>query len=100
MSVPTVNYSDGTLCDAISDMIAALAMTNSGISHIVNANGELLQYFIFNIVGVTPDLLVTANNSVQSLVNTIVPMEQAITACVQALVPLCDCETCEGRRPR
>ena len=86
MSVPTVNYSTGTLTQAVADIIASVAMVESGLSHILNAEGEKVQYFIN--AGASLDQLLAVDASVSTVVASVAALEQALAAKVQAAVSI------------
>ncbi len=87
MSVPTVNYTTGTLSQAVADLIESVAMVESGLSHILNAEGEKIQFFL-GTEGITPAQLLSVNSSVQAIVADISVLEQALAAKVQAAVSI------------
>jgi hypothetical protein len=62
--------------DAINQILSSIAMEELGMSHIVNAEGEKLQYILGTLTGATGpgatiDQVLQANDSVQKLLQTV-----------------------------
>lgn len=65
MSMPELPKSDPSLTreEVINQILASIAMEELGLSHIINSEGEKLQYVLGTIPGVTgPDEPVTIDN--------------------------------------
>ena len=71
-------------CQAITDIIQSVAMQETALSHILNAEGEKIQRFV-NMEGLETNQLLTLNNSVQSLVNSISRLETILQAKLQKI---------------
>jgi len=78
MSLPQFpkDPSELTREDVINQILSSIAMEELGLSHIINAEGEKLQYVLGTLPGVTgPDAtiddILKVNNSVQSLLETV-----------------------------
>ncbi|MEG0441059.1 MAG: CshA/CshB family fibrillar adhesin-related protein [Oscillospiraceae bacterium] len=73
----------GLICDpyetAIADLTTSVALEQTGLSHILNAEGEKLQATL-SIPGVTPDQLLAVNKSVQDMTNSITKLEMVMQA--------------------
>ena len=73
MSQPTFpSNPDITRDDAVNQILSSVAMEELGLSHIINAEGEKLQYILGTLPGITGpaatiDDLLDANESVQNL---------------------------------
>lgn len=62
--------------DAVNQILSSIAMEELGLSHIINAEGEKLQYVLGTLPGIsgppaTVDDVITANESVRSMLETI-----------------------------
>ncbi|MEG1577436.1 MAG: hypothetical protein RR336_01575, partial [Oscillospiraceae bacterium] len=62
---------------AIADLTTSVALEQTGLSHILNAEGEKLQATLA-IPGVTPDQLLAVNKSVQDMTNSITKLEMVM----------------------
>lgn len=74
MSMPIIKPSTTTKCQAITDIIESVALEQTALSHILNAEGEKLQYVIA-YPNITPEQLLTFNKSVQSMINATTRLE-------------------------
>lgn len=68
--------SDCDCCEEVCQLIEAIALVETGIAHVLNAEGEKIQYAIANSSNLTE--LVEINNSVTNTVEKITELEQAI----------------------
>ena len=59
---------------AITDLFESVALQQTALSHILNAEGEKLQR-IFAFDNITPETVLAANHSVESTVNAIAGLE-------------------------
>jgi len=92
MSLPTFPIDPASLTrdDAINQIISSIAMEELGLSHILNAEGEKLQYLLGTLsgvsgpVGVTVDQILAANASVTSLLGAAADNQQALTDKLQS----------------
>ena len=62
--------------DVVNQIIASIAMEELGLSHIINAEGEKLQYILGTLPGIsgpaaTVEDVLSANESVRSLLDTV-----------------------------
>ncbi|MEG1847191.1 MAG: hypothetical protein RRX92_05240 [Lachnospiraceae bacterium] len=89
MSMPVIIPSTITVTQAISDMIESVAMEESGLSHILNAEGEKIQK-IATMSDVTPEQLLAVNDSVQATVDAISYLEIIL----QGKLKLFQCSYC------
>ena len=79
MSMPTfpTNMNTPTLEEALSQIISSIAMEELGLSHVINAEGEKIQYILGTLEGATPptpatiDDVLKVNDSVQKMLETI-----------------------------
>ncbi|MEF9972382.1 MAG: hypothetical protein RSJ41_05145 [Clostridia bacterium] len=77
MSMPIIVPGTVTLIQAISDLIESVALQETGLSHILNAEGEKIQAFVA-MPGVTADQLLAVNASVQNTVNAVTRLEMIL----------------------
>lgn len=62
---------------AITDLFESVALQQTALSHILNAEGEKLQR-IFAFDNITPETVLAANHSVESTVNAIAGLESVL----------------------
>jgi len=91
MSLPQFPIDPSTLTreDAINQILASIAMEDLGLSHIINAEGEKLQYILGTLEGVsgpgaTIDQVLQANDSVTNLLEQAASNQQALSDKMQA----------------
>lgn len=77
MSMPVITPGTVTRQQAISDLIESVALQETGLSHILNAEGEKIQATIA-FPGVTPDMLLAVNTSVQETINAVTRLETVL----------------------
>ena len=77
MSLPTfpTDPSNMTRADAVNQILSSIAMEELGLSHIINAEGEKLQYVLGTLSGTsgpnpTIDQVLAVNDSVQKTLQT------------------------------
>ncbi|MEG0329736.1 MAG: hypothetical protein RSC10_00180 [Longicatena sp.] len=88
MSMPVIIPSNVTRTQAISDLIESVALEQTGLSHILNAEGEKIQAIIKT--GSIQDML-AVNKSVQTTVNMVSRLEQVL----QSKLELFSCDFCK-----
>ena len=93
MSMPVIVSSETTRCQAITDIIQSVALEQTGLSHILNAEGEKIQAIIA-MEGVTAQEMLAVNKSVKSMVNTISQLEMILQSKL-GLFEDCLCECVE-----
>ncbi|MDP4118834.1 MAG: hypothetical protein Q8873_06555 [Bacillota bacterium] len=74
MSMPIICHSSTTRCQAISDIIESVALQQTAISHILNAEGEKI-HCVVTMPNINLDSIIKINNSAQSLVKTVTNLE-------------------------
>ncbi|MEG0994864.1 MAG: hypothetical protein RSE91_02730 [Bacilli bacterium] len=74
MGMPIIKPGTITRGESVGDIIESIAMEESGISHILNAESEKLNKIISN-PDVTAADLINANKSVKNTVDTIINLE-------------------------
>ena len=89
MGMPVITASATTRDQAITDLIQSVALEETALSHILNAEGEKIQKMVA-LPDVTPEVLLATNKSVESMVSTISNLELVLTDKI-ALVKGCAC---------
>ncbi|MEG1633941.1 MAG: hypothetical protein RR314_07820 [Oscillospiraceae bacterium] len=77
MSMPVIVPGTVTTTQAINDIIESVALEQTGLSHILNAEGEKIQAFV-HMTGVTADQLLAVNASVQTTVDAVTRLEMVL----------------------
>jgi len=104
---------DITLEDSIAQIISSIAMEELALSHIMNAEGEKLQFVLGTLESsrsvvpppsVSLDDLLKVNDSIKSMLST-VSMNQMfllgkLSAAVEAYSRFKDCESCDSSKPK
>jgi hypothetical protein len=84
MGMPIIASSDIERSQAVTDLIESVALEQTALSHILNAEGEKLQLFVVlastEVPTVTPELLLEANNSVTALITSVTALETLLQA--------------------
>ena len=92
MSLPKFPIDPSTITrdDAINMILTSIAMEEIGLSHVINAEGEKLQYLLGTLegvsgpTGVTVDQILQANDSVMALLEQTASNQQALSDKMQA----------------
>ncbi|MEF9941127.1 MAG: hypothetical protein RSA90_03810 [Lachnospiraceae bacterium] len=87
MSMPIITPGTVTLSQAVSDIIESVALEQTGLSHILNAEGEKIQKAVQ--LG-TVDEMLAVNKSVQNMVRTITRLEVVL----ESKLDLFSCQIC------
>lgn len=90
MSMPVITHGDVTREEAITDIIESVALEETALSHILNAEGEKLQAVIA-INGVSAETLLATNKSVKAMVDAVTRLEVVLQSKL-ALFEDCICE--------
>ena len=75
MGMPVITPGKGTREQAVTDLIESVALQETAISHIMNAEGEKMQAIIA-MKDVTPEQLMKLNKSVQCTLNAVTRLER------------------------
>ena len=73
MSMPVIKSGEGSRCQAVTDIIESVALEQTALSHILNAEGEKIQAILE--VAKSADEMLAVNKSVESMVNSITRLE-------------------------
>ncbi|MEG2377791.1 MAG: hypothetical protein RSC43_05480 [Clostridia bacterium] len=77
MSMPIIVPGTGSTTQAINDLIASVALEQTGLSHILNAEGEKIQAFV-HMPGVTAAQLLAVNASVKTTIDAVTRLEMIL----------------------
>lgn len=78
MSMPVIKPGTGTRTQAITDIIESVALEQTALSHILNAEGEKIQAIVAEAQ--TGNEMLAVNKSVQSMVNAVTRLEMVLQA--------------------
>ncbi|MEF9975549.1 MAG: hypothetical protein RR576_11265 [Oscillospiraceae bacterium] len=78
MSMPVITPGAGTRPQAITDIIESIALEQTALSHILNAEGEKIQKIIAQAN--TSCEMLAVNKSAQSMINAITRLEIVLEA--------------------
>ena len=79
MGMPVITSSATTSAQAVTDIVESVALEQTALSHILNAEGEKIQKAVAT-AGVTTEDLIAVNKSVESMVNTVARLEMILQA--------------------
>lgn len=94
MGMPVITPSITTRSQAITDIIESVALEETALSHILNAEGEKIQKMVA-MDDVTPEVLLATNKSVESMVNAVSRLEMIL----QSKLSTFDGCLCEAEAP-
>lgn len=93
MSMPVITTSGIDRQDAITDIIESIALEETALSHILNAEGEKLQAVIA-LPSVDANTLLNTNKSVRAMVDSVTRLEVVLQSKL-SLFEDCLCEEVE-----
>ncbi|MFI3129417.1 MAG: hypothetical protein R3Y18_05060 [Bacillota bacterium] len=92
MGMPVIETSGVTRCEAITDIIASVALEQAALAHILNAEGEKIQRVVAD-KEVTSEQLLEFNNSVSDMVGTVAELEKILISKLGLFTDcLCKCD--------
>lgn len=94
MGMPVITPSTTTRSQAVTDIIESVALQETGLSHILNAEGEKIQKVVA-MSDVTPEVLMAVNKSVESMVGAVSRLEMIL----QSKLAVFDGCLCDGDQP-
>ena len=92
MGMPVIAASDTTREQAITDIVESVALEQTALSHILNAEGEKIQKAV-KTEDITTAELLAVNKSVESMVNTIARLEMILQSKLNLFGCLCPTTT-------
>ena len=96
MGMPVIEPGTSTRCQSITDMISSVALEQTALSHILNAEGEKIQKIV--AIATTSEELLAVNKSVESMVNSITKLEMVLQGKL-SLFEDCLCDDCDLKVP-
>lgn len=90
MSMPKIECTNIDKCCAAASLLQSIALEETAISHILNAEGEKLQKAIAMPDCCANDLL-AINKSVEDLVDKITALEIVLKSKLDLIVPILEC---------
>ena len=92
MGMPIITPGTSTRCQAITDIITSVALEQTALSHILNAEGEKIQKVV--LLAKTSSEMLAVNKSVENMVKAITTLETVLQGKLE-LFEDCLCEACE-----
>ena len=96
MSMPKIECSDVNKCCAAAAILQSIALEETAISHILNAEGEKIQKALSMHNCDCKDLL-EVNKSVQDTIDKITGLELVLKSKLELILPLL--EDCDKKKP-
>lgn len=96
MSVPVIVPGTGTRCQAITDIITSVALEQTALGHIINAEGEKIQKIVAN--SQTAEEMLAVNKSVKSMLDSITRLEMVLQGKLEMFQD-CLCDECPHVAP-
>ena len=94
MGMPVITPSTTTRSQVVTDIIESVALQETALSHILNAEGEKIQKVVA-MSDVTPEVLMAVNKSVESMVGAVSRLEMIL----QSKLAVFDGCLCDGDQP-
>lgn len=94
MGMPVITPSTTTRSQAVTDIIESVALQETALSHILNAEGEKIQKVVA-MSDVTPEVLMAVNKPVESMVGAVSRLEMIL----QSKLAVFDGCLCDGDQP-
>lgn len=85
MGMPVITPGTGTEEEAVTDLITSVALQESALSHILNAEGEKMQRII-DMENVTREELLRLNKSAELMIDTISRLEMILQAKLETVL--------------
>ena len=92
MGMPVITSSTTTRSQTITDIIQSVALEETALSHILNAEGEKIQKVVA-MENATAEILLETNKSVEAMVNSISNLEMILKDKIDLFKECsCDCK--------
>lgn len=91
MSMPIIVPGTGSRCQAITDIITSVALEQTALSHIINAEGEKIQKIVASAQ--SAEEMLAVNNSVKDMLSSITRLEMVLQGKLE-LFQDCLCDEC------
>ena len=91
MGMPVIVPGTSTRCQAITDVVTSVALEQTALSHILNAEGEKIQKIV--AASTTAEEMLAVNKSVMKMVGAITKLEMVLQGKLE-LFEDCLCTEC------
>lgn len=91
MSVPVIVPGTGTRCQAITDIITSVALEQTALGHIINAEGEKIQKIVASAQ--SAEEMLAVNKSVECMLGAVTRLEMVLQGKLE-LFKDCLCDKC------
>ena len=91
MSMPSITPGSGTRCQAVTDVVESIALEQTALSHILNAEGEKIQYVVAH--NPSQEQLLEINKTVAAMLNAVTRLEMVLQSKLE-LFQDCLCRDC------
>lgn len=92
MGMPVITPGNTTEEEAVTNIITSVALQESALSHILNAEGEKMQEII-GMENITGDQLLCLNKSAELMINVITRLEMILQSKLEIVLPPSMCTT-------
>lgn len=94
MSMPVITPGTSNRCQAVTDIITSVALEQTALSHVINAEGEKIQKVLE--FAKTPEELLAVNKSVNDMIDSISRLEMILHGKLQIFKD-CACKDCDDK---
>lgn len=95
MSMPKIECTNIDKCCAASSLVQSIALEETAISHILNAEGEKIQK-VLSLHTCDPDQILKVNRSVESMIEKVTSLELVLKSKLDLIMPIL--EDCKKQR--
>lgn len=95
MSMPKIECTNIDKCCAASSLVQSIALEETAISHILNAEGEKIQK-VLSLHTCDPDQILEVNRSVESMIEKVTSLELVLKSKLDLIIPIL--EDCQKQR--
>lgn len=95
MSMPKIECTNIDKCCAASSLVQSIALEETAISHILNAEGEKIQK-VLSLHTCDPDQILEVNRSVESMIEKVTSLELVLKSKLDLIMPIL--EDCKKQR--
>lgn len=92
MSMPKIECTNIDKCCAASSLVQSIALEETAISHILNAEGEKIQK-VLSLHTCDPDQILEVNRSVENMIEKVTSLELVLKSKLDLIIPILeDCK--------
>ena len=95
MGMPKIECTNIDKCCAASSLVQSIALEETAISHILNAEGEKIQK-VLSLHTCDPDQILEVNRSVESMIEKVTSLELVLKSKLDLIMPIL--EDCKKQR--